>query len=467
MLAERPVTDRYYEFGPFRLDSLAGVLTRGAREVHLSPKGYATLLLLVQRAGALVTKEELLEQVWPEGFIEPANITQTIYMLRKVLGISADHPTFIETVPSRGYRFVVPVSASEQPSTPSLLTDPKPLIVRKGGWAAAALALVAMLMLLHSSSSRSFGTSEIGSAQKDYLLGRYYWNQRTPAALQTGLRYFQAAVRESPSSALAYSGLADSHTALGIYLETGKRKQRELTLAQNAARRAVELDSGSAEAHASLGYALWLSGRSHAHEATAQFEESIRLNGEYAPARQWYSWMLYGQDKLNEAYRQMATAHDIDPVSPIINYALGYQLYYLRRYKEASAQWHQTLAMRPESTQGYLGAGLADEQLGDKQNALRELRSALRLNPADPDTVGSLAHLYASLNQPRDAQRLLERMSRMRPVPAMYMAVVSETMGQHQEAVKWLALAKKQPDFADMAMDPRMDRLLRSYRARG
>ncbi|MBC5804602.1 MAG: hypothetical protein DLM53_06385 [Candidatus Eremiobacter antarcticus] len=388
-------------------------------------------------------------------------------MLRKVLGPPAGHRTFIETVPSRGYRFVVPVKSSEQPSPPNLRSEVRPAIVRRAGWAGAALALVAMLMLLHSSSSRSFGTSENGSAQKDYLLGRYYWNQRTPPALQTSLRYFQAAVRESPSSALAYSGLADSHTALGIYVETGKRKQREFWIAQTTARHAIELDTGSAEAHASLGYALWLSGRGHAREAAAQFQESIRLNGEYAPARQWYSWMLYSQDKLNEAYRQMATAHDIDPVSPIINYALGYQLYYLRRYKEASAQWHQTMAMSPANVQSYLGAGLADAQLGDKRDALRELRSALRLNPADPDAMGSLAHLYASSKQPKDAQRLLERMGKMRPVPAMYMAVVRETMGQHEEAVKWLAVAKKQPDFEDLAMDPQMDGLLRSQRARG
>jgi len=74
-----------YEFGQFRLHETAGKLTRGDDELHLTAKGFATLLHLVERAGTLVPKDELLDRIWPDGFVEPANLTQTIYVLRKTL----------------------------------------------------------------------------------------------------------------------------------------------------------------------------------------------------------------------------------------------------------------------------------------------------------------------------------------------------------------------------------------------
>ena len=109
-----------YEFEPFRLNVRAGRLTRANQEIHLTAKGYATLLFLVERAGSLVSKEELLAHLWPEGFVEPANLTQTVYVLRKKLD-DAD-ALIIKTEPGRGYRFAAPVRAiarqARRPSSP-------------------------------------------------------------------------------------------------------------------------------------------------------------------------------------------------------------------------------------------------------------------------------------------------------------------------------------------------------------
>ena len=116
-------TKGLWEFGPYRLDPNARVLFRDREIVPLTPKVLDTLVVLVERAGQLVSKEELLRSVWPDSFVEESNLAQNIAVLRKMLGKSMDDGPFIETISKRGYRFVAPVeragSAEEvEPSEP-------------------------------------------------------------------------------------------------------------------------------------------------------------------------------------------------------------------------------------------------------------------------------------------------------------------------------------------------------------
>jgi DNA-binding winged helix-turn-helix (wHTH) protein len=102
-----------YEFGPFRLHAHDRILLRGDAEVHLTAKVFNILLLLVQRSGHLVTKEELIEQVWPDAMIEENNLTVSMSALRKALGDRKEGGPYIETVSRHGYRFVASVSGIE------------------------------------------------------------------------------------------------------------------------------------------------------------------------------------------------------------------------------------------------------------------------------------------------------------------------------------------------------------------
>jgi DNA-binding winged helix-turn-helix (wHTH) protein/TolB-like protein len=98
-----------YEFGPYRLDVGQRVLTRTGEAVSLPPKATEILTMLVANAGQLVGKDELLRQVWPDTFVEESNLTQNIFLLRRVLGDERPSPRYIETVVRRGYRFVANV----------------------------------------------------------------------------------------------------------------------------------------------------------------------------------------------------------------------------------------------------------------------------------------------------------------------------------------------------------------------
>ena len=102
-------TKRIYEFGPFRLDASERVLLRNGRPEPLPPKALEVLLMLVESSGHIVEKDELMNRVWPDSFVEEGNLKVTVSMLRKTLEEDAGDRQFIETVPRRGYRFVASV----------------------------------------------------------------------------------------------------------------------------------------------------------------------------------------------------------------------------------------------------------------------------------------------------------------------------------------------------------------------
>src|SRR4030095_16610151 len=95
-----------YVFGPFCLNPSERTLLLEGEQVSLTPKAFEILTVLVKNSGHLVGKDELMQEVWPDAFVEEANITQHISILRKALGDGTDDHRYIETVPRRGYRFI-------------------------------------------------------------------------------------------------------------------------------------------------------------------------------------------------------------------------------------------------------------------------------------------------------------------------------------------------------------------------
>ena len=109
MLTTTTTAMSLYEFCNFRLNPEERLLLRDGFSISLAPKVFETLLLLVQNSGHVMSKEGLMERIWPDSFVEETNLAQNISILRKVLGEGSNATKFIETVPKLGYRFVVPV----------------------------------------------------------------------------------------------------------------------------------------------------------------------------------------------------------------------------------------------------------------------------------------------------------------------------------------------------------------------
>jgi pimeloyl-ACP methyl ester carboxylesterase/DNA-binding winged helix-turn-helix (wHTH) protein len=99
-----------YRFGPFRLDAAQGLLYAGGREVVLTPKAFDTLRVLVEKAGAVVSKSELMDSVWPESHVDENNLAQNISLVRRTLATHDPHTEYVQTLARRGYRFAVSVT---------------------------------------------------------------------------------------------------------------------------------------------------------------------------------------------------------------------------------------------------------------------------------------------------------------------------------------------------------------------
>ena len=156
-----PETKAFYEFGTFRCDPREHLLLCGGKPVSLSPKSFEILVALIQSNGRLLTKEELMQQVWPDSFVEEANLTVNISALRRVLGENPEGQQYIETVPKRGYRFVAAVTesrdegqpvpsvasgAQQQDALPGVGPAPRSPVRFRRWWLAAAGLLVAILV---------------------------------------------------------------------------------------------------------------------------------------------------------------------------------------------------------------------------------------------------------------------------------------------------------------------------------
>src|SRR5215213_641048 len=109
-----PHNNLYYEFGPYQLNVNTRLLQRSGETVALTPKAAEILVMLVVRAGQLVEKDEMLKEIWPDTFVEEANLSQNIFYLRKALGDDRAGPRYIETVTRRGYRFIATVRVVEE-----------------------------------------------------------------------------------------------------------------------------------------------------------------------------------------------------------------------------------------------------------------------------------------------------------------------------------------------------------------
>jgi len=147
-----------YEFGSFRLDLRDHSLAFGDESVDLTPKAFETLAALVERAGRVVTKDELMGLVWPDSFVEEAGLTRNISVLRKALLRDPEGKDFIETVPKIGYRFTKNVHRVESPPRSMSAAKPKPPSAAQSSNTWTVLLIVAITFGLIALAAYLVGT---------------------------------------------------------------------------------------------------------------------------------------------------------------------------------------------------------------------------------------------------------------------------------------------------------------------
>lgn len=138
---------QFYEFGRFRLVPSEHILLRNGQIVHLTPKAFEILLVLVENHGHVVDKGELLDKVWSGAFVEETNLTKNISILRKILNESDSGNAYIETFPKRGYRFSSPVrSGIDRSQATATTATPPNLFSRKRNAALTTLVVLVVIV---------------------------------------------------------------------------------------------------------------------------------------------------------------------------------------------------------------------------------------------------------------------------------------------------------------------------------
>jgi TolB-like protein/Tfp pilus assembly protein PilF len=304
-----------------------------------------------------------------------------------------------------------------------------------------------------------------------YLKGRFFWNKRTAADLRTAIEYFNQALGKDPSYALAYACLADSYSLLPGF--GGASPAGSLPRAKAAAKKALELDDTLAEAHTSLANVL-NDYDFDFEQSLKEFERAIQLNPNYATAHQWYaSGPLSALGQFDRAIAEGKRAVELDPLSLIINAALGLDYFYARRYDEAIAQLRKTIELDPRFYYAHGVLGEALQLKGELDEAISEYRKAVELNDA-PFVLGLLGQAYTRAGQREEAQKILARLSeeaKSRYVNAPSFALIYLALGDKERAIdemeqsypergSFVSRIKVAPMLDDLRGNPRFEALV-------
>jgi len=280
--------------------------------------------------------------------------------------------------------------------------------------------------------------TENTEAHQLYLKGRFFWNKRTGDDLKKSIDYFQQATAIDPNYAPGYAGVADAYALLPGYTAGVPRDCYPKAIA--AAKKALELDESLAEAHTTLGIAIWSYEFDFA-QANREFQRAIELNPNYATGHQQYGNVtLAALGRFDEAIAEGKRAVELDPLSLIINTDLGMTYYYARRYDEAIAQFRKALEIDPNFYFGHLELGetlLAKRAFGE---AIDECQKARALND-DPFVLAVLGNAYAVSGNRTDALKILDQLkelSKQRYVNDYSFAIVYIGLADKPEALRWL-----------------------------
>src|SRR5579864_1641686 len=443
-----------YEFGKFRCDPREHLLLCDGKPVSLSPKSFDILLALIRSNGQLLMKDELMQQVWPDSFVEEANLTVNISALRKVLGETPSGQQYIETVPKRGYRFVAPVKEFRgqgppapgvqtlEPENRELVFAPSPtasIWFRRWWLAAAALLLVAVLVSVLVSSRNAVLTD------KDTVVLADFTNS-------TGDPVFDAALRQGLSAQLEQSPflnlLSDERIAQTLSL-MAQPKDSRLThdLARQVCQRtasAAVLDGAIAQVgtqylltlkavNCSTGDSLGsteaqASDKNHVLDALSKVASEMRSKlGESLASVQRY-----------DAPPENVTTPSLDALKA---YSLGYQATVVKSDSSAAIPlFQQAITLDPNFAMAYARMGTSYFNLYQTVRATESLRRAyeLREHLSERERLYIASHYEIVVTGNLDAARkVLELLAQTYPreTPYTNLGIIYSQLGDYDLAL--------------------------------
>jgi len=303
--------------------------------------------------------------------------------------------------------------------------------------------------------------TENAEAYRLYLKGRHHWNRWTEEGFYKAIEYFRQAVEKDPSYALAYAGLADCYVLLGwnSYLPP----KEAFPKGKAAAKTALQFDPDLAEARTPLAALLWLHDWQW-EEAQTEFNRSLELGPTYATAHHWYAEYAMTMGRHGEAMTRMKNGQDLDPLSLIINVAVGWALYFARRYDEAIEQLRRTVDLDTNYPVTYWILGLLLRKTGCYELAITEGEKGVRLSGGSPLMRAALAHTLGTAGRTKEALEMLDdltKLAKQKYVAPYFLAGIHIGLGENDRAIEYLEKCYEEHShwLIYLHIDPSMDSL--------
>jgi len=289
-----------------------------------------------------------------------------------------------------------------------------------------------------------------------YRRGRYLWGKRTREAHEQAIEYYRRAIERDSGYADAYAGLADAYLTSYQFNVSAIPEAEVYSRMKWAAERALALDDRSADAHASFAMSLWW--QRNWPGAERELRRALELNPGHG-ARGWYAQLLSGMGRVEEAVQQIQRSSELDPLSILGTSTVGWLRYVARDYDGAIEQFQRTLELNDSWAPAYTGLGVAYAQKGMDEPAMKAASKAVELGGRQISSFqANLAYVHARAGRRAEARSFLER-AKMDPWEAFHIARAYVALGEPDSAFAWLDRSSWQWPHRAVRADPALDPL--------
>lgn len=293
-----------------------------------------------------------------------------------------------------------------------------------------------------------------------YRRGRFFWRNRTREGHELAIQYYRQAIERDSSYAEPYAGLADAYLTAYQFNLSGMPEAEVYSRIKWAAERALALDDRSADAHTSFAIALWW--QRNWPGAERELRRAIELNPGHATARGWYTMLLLGMGRLEEADEQSRRASELDPFALLITLYRGSVRYIARDYDGAIEQFRSALEINDSWAPTYANLSLAYAQKGMHEAAIHAASKAVEVAPRSTPLLrdrllADLAHALALAGRTEEARQSLQRAKKMNVSEPFNVARAHIALGEPDSAFAWLERSSWQWPHRAARADPVLD----------
>jgi DNA-binding winged helix-turn-helix (wHTH) protein/tetratricopeptide (TPR) repeat protein len=465
-----------FHFDGWTLRARSGELLRDGNTQRLPQQPLRVLVELLLHPGEVVTRERLVEVLWPRGVVDFDNsLNAVIRKLRASLGDDSETPRYVETLPRIGYRFIgkmdLPAATTPSVASPLIEAQIRDRVKRRHVIAVSFVVVAGIAALLWwprpKFSLETAPTAGVAQAEPRrtsnqrayelYLNGKFHRSRRDVPSGREAIRNFEAALKEDPYFVDAWAALSGTYIGEGINQQIPVVEAMEKGRA--AALHALELDPKNAAGLAELAV---ISMNFDLDYAQAEKNFDAARDSDASVARMWHGYGLLRayQGRVEEAFTYFGRARELESTQLLYTGSYGNLLYHTRQYREAIDHARGLLASQPRFDAARVLLIRALVASGDTKAALAQL--PLRFSEVPFTSDDGL--VYAHAGRREEAMQQIERLERRAREGfgmSYEIAVIYAALGEKQKGCA--ALLRSLTDHSQwigwMKLDPRMDPL--------